>query len=192
VTKNTLPVRRGVFSVLITIVAAACSSPSRPEPTPPVASTSPAAGGVPGDTSGADGGAGASSATASTAASTAPSSEPTPTGGGESDPQAALAAAKKDGKATFVVFCAKWVAACAELAHVLLDPGVKKTLDERFVVARVDVSSEDDPTTKDRMQKFKVKGLPFMIAYDRKGKEVARESGAIDATRVSKLLDKAK
>lgn len=113
-------------------------------------------------------------------------------GAGESDPQAALATGKKDGKAVFVVFCAKWVAACAELAHVLADAGVRKTLEERFVFARVDVSNEDDPATKERMKQYKVKGLPFMVVFDRKGKEVARETGYLDAGRLSKLLDRAK
>ena len=109
-----------------------------------------------------------------------------------SDPAAALAAAKKENKPALVVFCAKWVAACGELSHVLAEPGVKKPLDERFVVARVDVSNEDDATTKERMKRFAVKGLPCMVVFDRKGKEVGRESGSLDAARLAKLLERAK
>lgn len=121
-----------------------------------------------------------------------PEDAPPKAGPTESDPQAAIATAKKEGKPAFVIFCAKWVAACGELAHVLADPGVKKTLDERFVVARVDVSNEDDAATKERMKKYAVKGLPFMLVFDRKGKEVGRESGHLDAGRISKLLERAK
>lgn len=134
----------------------------------------------------------------STSASATPVAEPQPAPSATAapsddvDPDAALAAAKKENKPAFVVFCAKWVAACGELAHVLVDPAVKKTLDERFALVRVDVSNEDDPKTRERMKKYNVKGLPFMAVFDRKGKEVARESSFLDSARMSKLLEKAK
>lgn len=121
-----------------------------------------------------------------------PSSSAAPASTDDVDPDAALASAKKESKPAFVVFCAKWVAACGELTHVLVDPGVKKTLDERFVLVRVDVSNEEDPKTRDRMKKYNVKGLPFMAVFDRKGREVARESGLLDSARMTKLLEKAK
>jgi thiol:disulfide interchange protein len=170
-------------SALWTLCLAACGTPNKPE-APPSAPTAPAASVAP---------------DASTTVAEAPKAEPEPEPGpgprekdGETDPASALATAKKESKPAFLVFCAKWVAACGELSHVLADSAVKKTLDERYVVARVDVSNEDDPATRERMKKFNVKGLPFMIVVDRKGKEVAREQGYLDSSRIAKLLDKAK
>lgn len=108
------------------------------------------------------------------------------------DPQAALATAKKENKPTFIVFCAAWATACRELALVLADSSVKKVLDERFVVARVDATDDEDATTKEWLKQFKVKGLPAMLVFNRKGKEVARAESYISAPEVIKLLEKAK
>lgn len=174
-------IRHRPFAVALSALAVACGSPQSSPPQPPAPAAEPAASAAP---TAAEGDAGGPAVT-SEPATTEPSA-------GESDPQVALATAKKDGRPALVVFCAKWVAACGEIAHVLVEASVKKTLEERFVVARVDVSNEDDAATKERMKKYNVKGLPFMIVFDRKGKEVARESGYVDAPRVSKLLEKAK
>jgi thiol:disulfide interchange protein len=176
------------YLLIFALTSAACSSPSKPDPSPPSTSATP-----PPATSDAPPVASTTpSASPSASASVSAVAEPPAAPSGESDPQAALATAKKEGKPALLVFCAKWVAACAETSHVLAETTVRKTLDERFVVARVDVSNEDDAATKERMKQFKVKGLPFMIAFDKKGKEVGRESGSIDASRLTKLLDKAK
>ena len=42
------------------------------------------------------------------------------------------------------------------------------------------------------MKRYAVKGLPCMVVFDRKGKEVAREMSYLDAPRLSKLRDRAK
>lgn len=105
---------------------------------------------------------------------------------------AAKTDSKKDGKRTFLVFCAKWVAACGELAHAVADQRVKNMLDERFVLARVDVTDENDAAAQERMKRYSVKGLPCLIVFDRKGKEVAREVGYLDSQRITKLLERAK
>jgi thioredoxin:protein disulfide reductase len=167
-----------MLAVALAVLALACGTP--PSAPPPSAETVPA-------TATAASADPPSATTKAADAEAAPASSPA----GETDPQVALETAKKANKPAFIVFCATWVAACSELAHVLVDAGVKKTLDERFVVARVDVSNEDD-ATRERMKKYNVKGLPCLVVFDRKGKEVARESSYLDSSRLSKLLDKAK
>jgi thiol:disulfide interchange protein len=162
---------------LLTLLLAACGAPTKTATPAPDASAAPSA---------------ASVGEAGTPTAEVPPDASAPTTPDETDPQIALATAKKEGKPAFLFACAKWVAACGEVAHVLVEPGVRKTLEERFVVARIDVSNDEDPATKDRMKKYNVKGLPLMIVFDRKGKEVARESGYLDASRIVKLLDKVK
>jgi thioredoxin-related protein len=58
--------------------------------------------------------------------------------------------------------------------------------------AAVDVANEDDLAVKEQTKKYKVKGLPSMIVFGRKGKELARERGYVYAGRISKLLERAK
>lgn len=177
---------------LLVASAIACGAPSKPD----APSSAPDSGGAATPSSDAAAAADAAAPVAGDSPDAGTSASASAAGGagaaGEGDPHAALAAAKAANKPAFIAFCARWVAACGELAHSLAASEVKKTLDERFVVARVDVSNEDDPATKERMKQYKVKGLPFVIVFDRKGKEVARESGILDAARISKLLDKAK
>jgi hypothetical protein len=172
---------------LLAILVLACGAPTKSETTTPAPEAATA--------STATSAAGPTASEAPVASSAPPVvDDPPPPGppAGEDDPQAALATAKKAGKPALFVFCARWVAACGELAHALAEAGVRKALDEKFVVARVDVSDEEAPATKERMKKYDVKGLPFMIVFDRKGKELARESGYLDAGRISKLLERAK
>jgi thiol:disulfide interchange protein len=173
-----------MLAVALAALAIACGSPP--------SSPAPSAQNAPATTTSADAPSAAPASAPASASAPAPAPKAAEPPAGETDLQAALDAAKKENKPAFVVFCATWVAACGELAHVLVDPGVKKALDGRFVVARVDVSNEDDATTKVRMKKYNVNGLPLMLVIDRKGKEVGRENGYLDAARVSKLLDKAK
>jgi thiol:disulfide interchange protein len=166
----------------IAIVLVACGAPApAPSPAPiATASVAPARSATP--------------ATAESAIATpAPTSEPPPaTKPAENDPQAALATAKKEGRATFVVFCAQWAAACKELEHALANGGVKKILDERYVVANVDATDDEDRATRERLKRYNVKGLPLMIVFDRKGKEVARENGYLDAQQLTRLLERTK
>lgn len=170
---------------LLATFVIACGSPKQADPVSPASSASATASATP---SHAD----AKPATSSEAAPAASETAQPAQAAQATDPQAALASAKKDGKATLIVFCAKWVAACGELSNTLADGDVQKTLGERFVVARVDATSEDDATTKERMKRYNVKGLPSMIVFDRKGKEVGRESGHVDANKLARLLERAK
>lgn len=178
--------RRLCLPALCLVACGASSQPATPSPAPdasPVATSA---------TSAASGTPATTAAEKQSEPSPPPPTTAAPASSEDIDLEAALAAAKKQNKPAFVVFCAKWVAACGELAHVLVDPGVKKTLEDRFVVVRVDVSNDDDPKTRERMKKLNVKGLPFMAVFDRKGKEVERESTFLDAARLAKLLEKAK
>jgi thiol:disulfide interchange protein len=173
-----------MLAVALAALAIACGSPP--------SSPAPSAQNAPATTTSADAPSAAPASAPASASAPAPAPKAAEPPAGETDLQAALDAAKKENKPAFVVFCAKWVAACGELAHVLAESSVRKTLDERFSVARVDVSNDEDPATKERMKRYNVKGLPLMIVFDRKGKEVARETSNVDAQKLSKLLDKAK
>src|SRR6185295_16374304 len=97
------------------------------------------------------------------------------------DPQAAIASGKERGRGTVLVFCAQWAVACREVDHVFGDADVKKAIDAKFVTARVDMTNDEAPDVVRNTKTFKVKGLPTILVYDRKGKEVAREMSLVDA-----------
>lgn len=108
------------------------------------------------------------------------------------DPQTALATSKKMGRGAVLVFCAQWAVPCRELDHTFADATVKKTLEEKFVTAHVDMTDDDAVDVAKHKKTFKVKGLPTILVYDRKGKEVAREMSLVDASALLALLAKVK
>jgi thiol:disulfide interchange protein len=105
------------------------------------------------------------------------------------DPDAALALGKREGRPVVLVFCAAWVAACAELeARTFADPSVQAALADGFLVARADVTDDADPTVIGYDKRFGVEALPLILVYDGAGRQVAREVGYLGPAKLVAVL----
>lgn len=103
------------------------------------------------------------------------------------DVDAALAEARRDRRPVFVVFCAEWSAACAELRRVVVLPELAGALG-RVTRVWADLTDDDDPDAKALLKRFSILGVPTLIALDRDGREVGRESSLVGPDRLAALI----
>jgi hypothetical protein len=118
----------------------------------------------------------------------APPKEPFPWRG---DVETALAEASAARRPLVIVFCASWVAACDRLDRkTFADDRVRALLSERFVVARADMTDDDDAATKRAKTEYRIEGLPVIVVFDAQGREAARVTEWIDAEGLRGTLEK--
>lgn len=89
----------------------------------------------------------------------------------------AVEQSKTSGKPALVLFTADWCPPCQELKReVLSDETVKSTIDARFTPVVVDLSEQGGPN--DRIaQDYRVQGIPTLIQFDARGRELKRTHG---------------
>lgn len=106
-----------------------------------------------------------------------------------SDLEKAKAQAKEEGRPLIIDFGATWCEACKELEkHTFADAAVMAKAG-RFVVVRVDASTDDDPKVVEVKKAYGVSGLPAVILIDSTGKEVDRFSKFIKADEFLKRIE---
>lgn len=105
----------------------------------------------------------------------------------ETNLNAALAKAKKEGKMLFVQFGRENCGNCQALKG-MISAGDVKLSERSFVYA--DVNCDDRATSQLFRSKFKVEGrmLPFVVIADADGKQLAARSGYGDADEFRKLI----
>jgi thiol:disulfide interchange protein len=80
----------------------------------------------------------------------------------------ALAQSARQGKPVLVDFSAIWCPTCRAMhAGVFTNDAVKKTLAERYVLARVDYESAEAP---EFMRRYAVQGFPSLLVLESSGK----------------------
>lgn len=90
------------------------------------------------------------------------------------DIEKAVARAVADKRPLIVDFTAAWCAACKELdKQTFSEPRVGQEL-ARFVAVKVDATNNDDPVVEELLARYKVVGLPTVVLFDSRGKEVVR------------------
>jgi thiol:disulfide interchange protein DsbD len=76
--------------------------------------------------------------------------------------------ARKSGKPLLIDFRADWCSACKMLdAHTWTDPAVRAEVAARFVPLQLDVTNEDE-TTHQLGERYRVSGIPTVLAGDRR------------------------
>lgn len=102
------------------------------------------------------------------------SSAPPPGAGKWIRDEPAAQALAHDGKLPLLIdFRADWCAACHELDKTFHDAAVERQLG-RFALLTVDATNDDDPTVKRLIERYHVVGLPTVLVFDSKGREVHR------------------
>lgn len=93
------------------------------------------------------------------------------------DWDSAVEQSKTSGKPALVLFTADWCPPCQELKReVLSDQTVQATIESRFTPVIVDLSDRGGPN--DRIaQDYSVQGIPTLIQFDARGKELKRTHG---------------
>lgn len=93
----------------------------------------------------------------------------------------AYAKAAKENKKVMLIFHASWCGWCKKMEASLADPTVKKSIDDNYVIATLDVQEQpakkdlENPGSLEVMTKLKgdKAGLPFWVVLDAKGKVLA-------------------
>lgn len=104
------------------------------------------------------------------------------------DPRAALAEAKQKQRATFIYFHAEWCTACKEIERELDKASVRKTLAQKFVAVKVDMTDDEAPDAIKAKERFHIVGLPTMLVFDKLGHEMGRATEFLDSAKMQKLL----
>jgi thiol:disulfide interchange protein DsbD len=80
-----------------------------------------------------------------------------------------------------VDFTAAWCGACKELdARTFADEQVSREAG-RFIAVKVDATDDDDPVVERVMSELRVVGLPTVLLFDSKGREVQRFTDFVEA-----------
>jgi thiol:disulfide interchange protein len=105
----------------------------------------------------------------------------------QDDIDAALTAAKNDGKLVLLDFGANWCADCLVLSTLFEDPSVQPYLQENFHVVQIDVGYWDK--NPDTVQKYGFpieKGIPAIVVLTADGKTIATtKDGALANARTA-------
>jgi thiol:disulfide interchange protein DsbD len=89
-----------------------------------------------------------------------------------------------------VEFGADWCLPCVEMEHsTFVDPGVTRAV-RAFSALQADVT-ETTPANDALLAQFQVVGVPTIIVYDARGREVERAVGFVDAARLLAMLERA-
>jgi thiol:disulfide interchange protein DsbD len=103
----------------------------------------------------------------------------------------AKARAKKEGRPLLVDFTASWCAACKELEKLTFADDAVKREAGRFIAAKVDASDDEAPGVEEAMADYRVVGLPTVVLFDSKGREVRRFTDFVEAPRFVEALQEA-
>lgn len=97
------------------------------------------------------------------------------------DLEAARAKALAEGRPLLVDFTAEWCIACGELdKYTFSTPEVAQET-SRFVAVKVDLSQDDNPVAQRSREQHAVHGLPTVLLFDRRGKEIVRCTDFVEA-----------
>jgi thioredoxin:protein disulfide reductase len=89
-----------------------------------------------------------------------------------------------------VEFGADWCLPCVEMEHsTFVDPGVTRAV-RAFSALQADVT-ETTPANDALLAQFQIVGVPTIIVYDARGREVERVVGFVDAERLLAMLRRA-
>jgi thioredoxin-related protein len=98
---------------------------------------------------------------------------------------AAVAGAHESGKAVLIVFRASWCGWCKRLENALESSGIRKIIDEHFVVVKLNVFERGDkvqtienPGARTIVAEYggEKSGLPFLVFLDAKGSMIANSN----------------
>ena len=84
----------------------------------------------------------------------------------------------------FVDFFATWCGPC-KMMHPVLE-GLKKQLGERVKIVKIDI---DSPVNRQLVNSYQVQAVPTLMLF-KAGKMVWRQSGAMQATQISQVIEK--
>jgi thiol:disulfide interchange protein len=85
------------------------------------------------------------------------------------------------GKPILALFTADWCPACKDLeSSVLCDSNVYRRLNSLFTLVKVDLTDRGGPGMSSA-QTYNVRGIPTLILFDNKGRELDRMTGGRDA-----------
>lgn len=102
-----------------------------------------------------------------------------------------LAEAKADGKPVMIDFTAEWCAACHEIEKVTFNDAEVSNVLAGFVIIQLDMTENTDEDEA-VMERYGVTGLPAVIVFDAKGKEVGRINKFKKPAEFMKILEKVK
>lgn len=112
---------------------------------------------------------------------------PAPQIGWETEAADLSARAARERRPVIVDFGATWCTACEELAHrTFTDEAVRREA-RRFVAVKVDATEETE-ATQALHRRYNVRGLPTVIAFDSRGREVWRVTEFVTAARMLELM----
>lgn len=99
-----------------------------------------------------------------------------------------LAAAATEGRPAMVDFWATWCAQCKELDHkTWTDPAVRQEA-ERFQRVKMDMTLSESDWAKAQNATYGVVGMPTVIFFDSRGKEVTRFVGFQEPEKVLEIM----
>lgn len=101
----------------------------------------------------------------------------------------ALKAAKDAGKILLVQFAGDWLQTSTEMDATLANPDVKSILDQKFYLFRLDVGRFEKHKTC--TERYKVTGLPYVIAFNDDGSVRTESKGYMSPTQAKTFLKKA-